>query len=130
MEGFICAMIYSKKKKINESYLNMLEQKISKAYLEAVKQYLSSADNDLERFTQRYSGMRNALSPARYTMSRMLKRKISVDDVAGMMNLDVNSLDREERDVLEEEIQMAIDNPIETIGQDKFDELIKGFLHI
>lgn len=129
MEGFVCIMAY-REKRINESYFNMLEQQIANAYFRVVKQYLSSTDNDLERFTQRYSGMRNALSPARYTMSRMLRRKISVDDVAGMMNLDVNSLDREERDVLEDEIQMAIDNPLETIGQDKFDELIKGFLHI
>ena len=129
MEGFVCIMAY-RGKRINESYFNMLEQQIANAYFRVVKQYLSSADNDLERFTQRYSGMRNALSPATYTMSRMLRRKISVDDVVRMMNLDVNSLDREERDVLEDEIQMAIDNPLETIGQDKFDELIKGFLHI
>ena len=129
MEGFVCIMAY-RGKRINESYFNMLEQQIANAYFRVVKQYLSSADNDLERFTQRYSGMSNALSPARYTMSRMLRRKISVDDVVRMMNLDINSLNREERDVLEDEIQMAIDNPLETLGQDKFDELIKGFLHI
>ena len=129
MEGFVCIMAY-REKRINENYLNMLEQQIANAYFRVAKQYLYSADADLERFTQRYSGMRNALSPARYTMSRMLRRKISADDVAGMMSLDANSLDEEERDALEEEIQMAIDSPIETIGQDNFDELIKGFLHI
>ena len=129
MEGFICLMAYSRKR-IDESYINTIEKQIARAYTEAMKQYLSSGDTDLERFVQRYSDRKNILAPARHTMNMLLKRKISINDVAEFMDIDFNALSKDESDMLKDEILMAINNPLETIGQDNFDELLRGFLHI
>ena len=119
-----------REKRINESYINEVEREIAGAYAEAMEEFLSSDDEDLDRFVKRYSGRRDALEAARHTISRLLRRKISINDVAEFMNIDFSALSRDESEMLKDEVQTAIEHPLETIPQGKFDELLRGFLHI
>lgn len=113
----------------NESlaYLNTLEQKISDAYAEAVDEFLRSEDDDLRRLVERYK-VRESFDGMRFSLDRLLKRKISINDVAEYLDIDFNSLEPEESEDLKDIISSAVRNPMETAGKDRFTDIVQNFI--
>lgn len=113
----------------NESlaYLNTLEQKISNAYAEAVDEFLRSEDDDLRRLVERYK-MRESFDSMRFSLDRLLRRKISINDVAEYLDIDFDSLEPEESEDLKDIISSAVRTPMETVGKEAFADIVRDFV--
>ena len=120
---------YKQKAETNESlaYFNVLEGKISDAYAEAVKDFLRSEDDDLRRLVERYKA-RESFDGMRFSLDRLLKRKIFINDVAEYLDIDFDSLEPEESEDLKDTINYAISTPMETAGKERFSEIVQDFV--